>query len=179
MINKNKKIIFVISSKDFRDIEYFKPREILENNGIFVDVASDKLGIAEGADGGKVDVNILVKDIDETQYDGIIFVGGPGCLKHLDNENSYKIIRKFYTKNKLVAAICAAGSILAKAKILKNKKATCWTSESDISLRKILEKEGANFVQKNVVIDKNIITSPGPYAASDFGEAILNYFKNI
>lgn len=174
---EDKKLVFVIASEGFRDIEYSKPREILQEHGVKIFVASDKEGMAKGADGLLVKVDFLINNIDESLYDGIVFVGGPGSLAHLDNEESYKVIKKFFDSKKLVASICAAGAILAKAGILVDKKATCWTSESDESLKNILEEKGASFIKSNVVINENVITSPGPYAAEDFGKAIVDYLQ--
>ena len=48
-----------------------------------------------------INIDLLVSDIKLNEFDAVIFIGGPGCLKNLDNENSYKVIRQttFYLYN--------------------------------------------------------------------------------
>ena len=48
---KEKSIVMIIAFRDFRDAEYFVPKEILEEAGVEVKTASNKLGVAVGADG--------------------------------------------------------------------------------------------------------------------------------
>ena len=137
------KILFVIAKNGFRDVEYFTPKEILEKAGHSVKTASNgKTGeIANGADEGKVKIDIDISDADADDFDAVVFVGGPGALENLDNEESYRLAREVSAKKKLLAAICIAPAILAKAGVLKNRKATVWTSVSDKSAVEILRKK--------------------------------------
>lgn len=173
---KNKKALMVIAFRDFKDEEYFIPKEILEKRGIEIKTVSTKLGTAIGVEGGETKVDYLLKEADINNFDALIFAGGPGCLKDLDNENSYRLVKEVVVQNKLLAAICISPVILAKAGVLKEKIATVWTSPFDKSAIKILEENGAKFVNENVVQDGRIITANGPTAAKEFGEKIL---KNL
>ena len=74
-------------------------------------------------------------------------------------------------KNKFIAAICAAPSILGENKILDGKRATCYPGfESQL--------KGANYIDKSLVIDGNIITSKGPATAMLFSIALLEIMTN-
>ncbi len=169
----NKKIVMIIAFKDFRDEEYFVPKDILEKAGIEVKTASNKMGTAIGADGGEAEVDLLVSEINPADFDAIIFVGGPGCLKNLDNENSYQLARKTIAEDKVLAAICISPVILAKAGVLKDKKATVWSSSLDRSSVEILKENGAIIYEaQEIVIDGKIITANGPDAAGDFAKAV-------
>lgn len=95
----------LIAFKDFRDEEYFVPKEILVKAGAEVKTASSKMGKAMGTDGGQVEVDLTVSEINPADFDAVIFVGGPGCLADLDNENSYNLIKETKAKYKLLAAI--------------------------------------------------------------------------
>jgi protease I len=169
---KGKKAVMIIAFRDFRDVEYFVPKEILEKAGIEVKTASNKSGTAIGADGGDTNVDLLVSQIKVADFDAIIFVGGPGCLDALDNENSYKVAKEAVSQNKVLAAICISPVILAKAGVLEGKRATCWTDPLG-SQAKILKEKGAIFEKKSVVVDGKIITGNGPSAAEEFGKAIV------
>jgi protease I len=173
---KGKKAVMIIAFRNFRDEEYFVPKEILEKAGIEVKTASNKIGTAIGADGGDTNVDLLISQIKVSDFDAIIFVGGPGCLDALDNEDSYKVARETVSQNKVLAAICISPVILAKAGVLKGRRATVWNDFAKTQA-KILEKEGAIFEGKPVVVDGKIITANGPKAAKEFGNTILELLK--
>jgi len=170
---ENKKIAMIIAHRDFRDEEYFVPKEILEGAGAEVKTASNQMGRALGADGGEVEIDLLVKDLNPAEFDVVVFIGGPGCLGNLDNENSYQVAKETVSQNKILASICISPIILAKAGVLKGKKATVWSSPMDRSPVKILEENGAIYQDELVVVDGKIITGNGPGAAKEFGEAIV------
>lgn len=169
----DKKAVMIIAFRDFRDEEYFVPKEILEKSGIIVKTASNQKGTAIGADGGEVNVDLLVSEINPVEYDVVVFVGGPGCLENLDNEDSYRVAKETVSQNKVLAAICISPVILAKAGVLEGKKATVWSSSLDKSPVKILKENGAIYQSDSVVVDGKIITGNGPSAAKEFGEAIV------
>jgi len=171
------KSLFVIAFRNFRDPEYFLPRELLAENGVEVKTASNKKGVAIGAEGGEVEVDFLVEEVNPKDFDAIIFVGGPGCLESLDNEKSYNLIQKTAELQKILGAICIAPVILAKAGVLEGKKATVWSSAFDRSPIKILKENGAEFLDEKVVQDGKIITANGPEAAKEFGRKILEALK--
>jgi len=173
----NEKAVMIIAFRDFRDVEYFLPKEILEKEGIEVKTASNKKGIAIGADGGEAEVDLLVSEISVSDFDAIIFVGGPGCLEALDNQESYRVAQEAISQNKILASICISPVILAKAGVLNGRKATVWSSPFDKGPIKILKANGAIYEEKPVVIDGKIITANGPAAAEDFGKAILKTLK--
>ncbi len=169
----NKKIVMVIAFKNFRDEEYFEPKEVFERLGIGLRTASNIEGTAIGVDGGEANVDFLVSEVKSQDFDAIVFVGGPGCLDSLDNEVSYKLVRKSFAQNKILAAICIAPVILARAGVLNGKKATVWSSPLDRSPVKILKENGAIYIDKGVVVDGKIITGNGPAVAKEFAEKII------
>lgn len=174
---ENKKVALIVAFRDFRDKEYFLPKEVLEKAGVKVITVSNKEGIAIGADGGEAKVDLVLENLKVEDFDGIFFIGGPGALNNLDNEISYKIAKEAFEKGKLVGAICISPVILAKAGILKGKKATVWTSPLDKTGERALKENGAEFLKEDVVVDGKIITASGPEAAEDFGEKIVELLK--
>lgn len=168
-----KRVVMVIAFQGFRDEEYFVPKEILERAGVEVKTASIKLGIAMGDEGGEASIDFLISAIRPEEFDAVIFVGGPGCLQYLDNDDAYHLARETVSQNKILAAICISPVILAKAGVLKEKKATVWNSPLDKTPLKILEENGAEYIDKDVVRDGKIITANGPSAAEEFAQKIL------
>lgn len=170
---RKKRAVFVIAFRDFRDREYFISREILESEGVEIKTASTSKGIALGADGGEARVDFLINEANLSDFEGVIFIGGPGTLQYLDNKDSYKIIRETIEQNKILAAICISPVILAKSGVLDGKRATVWASSLDRKPIKILEENGAIYLEEKVVQDGRIITANGPLATEDFAKKIL------
>ena len=200
MPNQNisgKKIVIILAFRDFRDVEYFVPKEILETAGAEIKTASNsesaksadeggeedlssstKMGRAIGADGGEVEIDLLVKDLNPANFDAIVFIGGPGALEYLENRTAWRIANEAVEKNKVLAAICIAPEILAKAGVLKGKKATVWSSSLDQEEIKALEEAGALYSNENVVIDGKIVTANGPMSAKKFAQEIIKLLGN-
>ena len=174
---KTKKAAMIIAFSGFKDEEYFVTKRTLENEGIEITTVSNKEGTASGADGGEAKVDITVSRLSVEDYDGIVFIGGSGCLENLDNENSYKIVAETVEKNKILGSICISPVILAKVGVLKGKKATVWSSALYKQSIKALKDNGAVYQDKDVVEDGNIITANGPSAAEKFGETIAAKLK--
>lgn len=168
-----KKIAMIIAFRDFRDEEYFIPKEILEKAGAEIKTASTEKGTAIGADGGEANIDFLIEEINPANFDAIIFVGGPGALRYLDNEKSYQLAQQTLRADRILSAICIAPAILAKAGVLQGKKATVWSSPLDKSAVKILKEKGAIYQSESVVVDGKIVTADGPGAAKDFAQAII------
>lgn len=170
---ENKSILMVIAYKDFRDEEYLKTKYLFQVAGGKIKTASTQKGTAVGADGNTVEVDVLIKDANLADYDAVIFIGGSGALTYLDNEDSYKLARETIADNKVLGSICISPVVLAKAGVLKGKKATVWTSLMDKSAVKILEENGATFQDKSVIADGKIITGNGPDASDEFAMKII------
>ena len=165
---KGKKAVMIIAQNNFRDEELLKPKEVLEKNGVTVTVASSSLKESTGMLGAKVKPNILFTNINVADYDAVIFVGGSGASEYWDNPTAHKIANEANNAKKIVGAICIAPVTLAKAGLLKDKKATTFSSTiNDI------KSAGAKYTGAEVEIDGNIITASGPAAAQKFGETIV------
>ena len=163
-----KKAVMIIAQNGFKDEELFQPKEILENSGIEVQVASTTLGFAKSVGGQDFKPQLLVKDINVMDFDAVIFVGGAGATQYWDDPLAHKIAQDAYNSGRVVAAICIAPVTLAKAGILKGKRATVWSTDSGQ-----LIVAGAKYSGNNIERDGKIITASGPFAAREFGEELV------
>lgn len=173
----NKKALIIIAFKGFQDLEYSKTREILEKAGVKITVASSALGTATGKFGNQVETNLTINEVNVADYDAIIFIGGPGATEYIENSTAHDLAQKTVKADKVLAAICIAPEILAKAKVLSGKKATVWSSILDRSSIEVLQTSGAQYLSQEVVADGKIITANGPNAAEKFGQTILEQLK--
>ena len=115
--------------------------------------------------------DISEDEVDFNSIEGIVLPGGmPGTL-NLEKNATVKTALKFAAENgKLIGAICAAPSILGKAGLLKDKRATCFPGFEEYLF-------GACFCDEPAVRDGNIITSRGAGAALEFGFFLLAVTK--
>ena len=165
---KEKKVLFVVAQTNFRDEEYFDPKNILEQAGILTTTASISKGEATSVFGKTIPAEISISDLNPDDYSAVIFVGGAGSKVYFENPTAHKIAQEMLNSGKIVAAICIAPTTIAKAGILKGKKATSFPSAKND-----LIASGAIFTGKSVEKDGNIITADGPDSAKEFGKEIL------
>lgn len=113
---------------------------------------------------------ISIKKLKLDDFSGVIIPGGyaPDILRRYKEVNNF--VRKMYMKEKLVAAICHGGWVLVSAGILKNKKVTGFYAIKDDLLN-----AGADFIDKEVVVDRNLITSRNPYDLPAFCRQIIKF----
>jgi protease I len=169
MTAEGKKAVLIIAYNNFRDEEFLEPKKVLESAGVDVSVASSSLGTAKGMLGATADPDMLIDDINVSDYDAVVFIGGSGSSEYFDNPVAHSIAQEAAESGKLLAAICIAPSTLANAGLLAGKKATSYSSEEGN-----LRSKGAMFTGSGVESDGNIITADGPSSAEQFGQALLD-----
>lgn len=175
--NESISVLMIIVQKDFRDEELQKPRQIMESNGIKVNVASIEKKQATGMLGLTVMPDLAVRDARPDDYTAIIVVGGAGAPELANHQEIIELVQEAYSKNKLVAAICLGPTVLARAGVLEGKRATAWTAIGSMAAKDVLEENGASFVKESLVVDGNIITANGPEAAEEFGNKLVEMLK--
>jgi protease I len=173
-----KHALFIIAPEGFRDEELFEPKQILEDNNFMCDIVSTIDGVCLGKLGAQATTTVSLHTLDVTDYDVLVIVGGPRAPALIDSFLIVDVIKEAYKKNKVLAAICVAPTILAKLGLLANKKATVHTSSIDI-----LKEQKVVYVEEPVVVDGSdvdhiFITANGPDAAIAFGEKIIEILKH-
>jgi len=162
-----KKTALVILSDDFEEIEAFTPVDILRRAEVEVTVASrmDSREVV-GRSGIKVVAECLLADVAaDGEFDLVVLPGGPGCAGLRKDSRVLEIVRKQAAEGRLLAAICAAPTVLKDAGVIKGRRITGHFSILE-ELPNILEKE-------DVVIDGNIVTSRGAGTSVPFSLALV------
>ncbi len=172
--SEEKPILFILAPKNFRWEEYYETRKVLEEGGKKIEIASLNKGFLKGYPQGEAKADLTLEEVKVGDYQAIVFIGGSGAVVYQDNSRALEIAQEAVRENKVLAAICIAPTILAKAGVLKGKKATVWSSSFDKSPIKILQENGAFYLDEKVVKDGKIITANGPAAALEFGQTILS-----
>ena len=114
-------------------------------------------------------------------FDALAIPGGAGEAGFYEDaydERFLDLIREFDKKGKCIASICVGALPIGKAGVLKNRNATTWDLNEG-ARRKQLADFGANVQDKQMVVDKNIITSTGPATSIDVAFQLLEMLTDI
>lgn len=147
-------VLFIIPQYNFSDDEYTIPKVIISRAGYTVETASiSTKELALGADIIKVRPNLTIEQIDTAKYKGVIFVGGYLSKKFYDNKVLITKAQEFNARGTLIGAMDNIPYFMAQWGLLKDVKVTV-----NPSLIKAIKSMGINYIDKNIVIDKNFIT---------------------
>jgi protease I len=163
------KVLFVIAHEGFRDEELAVPKKILADAGFAGVVASTDTTIAKGMLGASLKPDILLSDASAADYVALVIVGGAGAKKLWGDTTLIRLAQEFAAEDKVLGAICLAPVVLAKAGLLKDTDATCFSSVSSE-----LKAEGARYLSEDVVCSGKIVTASGPDAAEAFGKKLVS-----
>jgi protease I len=158
----------IISADGFEDLELFYPLNRLKEEEVDVKIASMEKGTITGKHGYPVDVDLTFDEVNPDDFDMLVISGGKAPEKVRLDEKAIEITKHFFDKNKPVASICHGAQILISAGVVKGRKATCY-----IGVRDDLKVSGANYEDKEVVVDGNLITSRNPNDLYAFGREIV------
>jgi protease I len=147
----------IISADNFEDSELLVPYYRLKEAGIEVEVASIRPGKIEGKHGYEVDVDKALAEVDSESYDILILPGGKAPEKIRNEPLALEIVRRLFSRNKPIAAICHGPQILISAGLLKGKRATCYRTVAGE-----LKAAGALYEDSEVIVDGNLLTSRQP-----------------
>lgn len=169
------KNIVMIATDGFEQSELMKPKEILEKAGAKVTVLSveqtpERIKGWNHTDWGEsVHVDGLVRDAAPGSFDALVLPGGVMNPDKLRQDKAVvSFVQKFVQSGKTVAAICHGPWTLIEAGVVGGKTMTSWPSVSTD-----LKNAGAKWVDKEVAIDGNLITSRKPDDIEAFAKAII------
>jgi protease I len=171
-----KKIAFAVANEGIEQIELTSPWEAVEKAGgqpVLVSVESGEVQAFNHLDKGDTfPVDVTFGDADVSEYDGLVLPGGVANPDNLrTHDDAVAFVRGFFDADKPVAAICHAPWSLVEADVVRGRSLTSWPS-----LQTDLRNAGADWQDKEVVVDGNLITSRKPDDLPAFNEAALAAF---
>jgi len=169
-------IAFVVAGEGIEQVELTEPWSAVEKAGGTPKLVSIDSGTVQAYNHlDKADtfhVDATVSDCDVADFDGLVLPGGvanPDALR-LDHD-AIDFIRRFVEAGKPVAAICHAPWTLVEADVVKGKTLTSWPS-----LRTDLTNAGASWVDEELVVDGNLVTSRKPDDLPAFCKALVDQY---
>ena len=154
------------------EIEGLTVVDILRRAGLDIEMISiNETKEVTGSHGITFMADTVFENVNFDELDAVVLPGGmPGTLNLGGHASVVSTIQTFADKGKLVAAICAAPSVLGAAGILNGKRAVCYPGFEE-------KLTGAIVSEDTVMTDGNVITSRSMGTAIDFALAIVKYFK--
>jgi len=171
--------VLIVATDGFEEWELFGPRQMLQERGADVVLASLSLDPIQATihdDPGKtIRPDLMVDDANADDFDALILPGGvrnPDKLRL--HANVIALIRRFAEQGKPIGAICHGPWLLVEADLLRGRTATSWPS-----IRTDLRNAGATVVDEAAVTDGNIVTSRKPDDVEAFTNALIDRIEDM
>lgn len=169
-----KKFIQLIDN-DFEDLELTYPVLRLREEGCQVDIVGQEAGKTYyGKYGVPVEANLSFNEVVAADYDGILVPGGWAPDKLRRNKKVLAMVREIYELGRPVGEICHAGWVLISAGILKDKIVT-----STPGIKDDMTNAGATWVDKEVVVDDNIVSARRPPDLPAYMKAFIKVMNEL
>ncbi len=164
--------VAVLIENQYQVLEVWYPYLRLREEGMETVLVGTGQNQYQSKEGYPAQQELSIKKADPKNFAGVIIPGGyaPDYLRRHAEINTF--ISKMYTSGKLVAAICHGGWVLVSAGILQGKKVTSFMAIKDDMIN-----AGAEYLDQEVVVDNNLITSRNPYDLPAFCREIISFLK--
>jgi len=171
------KKIAILATYGFEQSELEKPRQALEDAGAEVSVISPEAEKIKGWDmkewGREIGVDQDLESADP-EFDALQLPGGVMNPDHLRmNPKAVQFVKHFFNSGKLVAVICHAPWTLVEADVVRGRTITSWPS-----LKTDLTNAGANWIDEEVVRDRNLVSSRKPDDIPAFNREMISLFAS-
>ena len=167
------KKVAILTENGFEEVELTSPKQALKEAGAEVEIVSpqkDKVKAwAHDHWSIELEVNRQIDDAKETDYDALVLPGGvlnPDKLR--TNENAVAFVKDFIEAGKPVAAICHGPQTLIETGLLEGRTMTSYPS-----IKTDLINAGADWIDREVVVDNGLVTSRSPKDLDAFNEKMV------
>jgi len=168
------KRIAILATDGFEETELTVPQRALSEAGAEVKIISPKSGSIQGMrhkdPGKKVEVSAELKATDESSFAALVLPGGVANPDELRTDpDAVSFVKAFFDHGKPVGAICHGPWMLVEADTVRGRKVTSWPS-----LQTDLRNAGADWIDEEVVVDGNLVTSRKPDDLPAFCDTLIS-----
>ncbi|MGM0364993.1 MAG: type 1 glutamine amidotransferase domain-containing protein [Actinomycetota bacterium] len=165
--------VLILIEDLFEDSELIYPYYRMKEEGYEVKIAAPVAGKEyKGKKGMVLRSDISASEVNAEDIFAVIVPGGYAPDKMRRDPTMVGLVKRMFMDCKVVAAICHGGWMLAEADVIKDRKVT-----GAASISTDLKNAGGQFIDREVVVDDNIITSRGPKDLPAFCRAIIILIK--
>ena len=172
------KRVAILATNGFEESELFSPRDALLAAGAEVEIVSPEPGKIKAwkhDDWGKsIAVDVTLDHVDLSRYDALMLPGGVMNPDHLRKDpRAVDFVRTFFESSKPIAAICHGPQLLIEAGVVDGLTLTSYDS-----IHTDLVNAGAQWVDEEVVVDRNLVTSRSPEDLPAFNDVMITAFSS-
>ena len=173
----NQKRVAIITANGFEEIELTSPKKAMEDAGIKVDILSTEQGKVKAWNHDhwsiELPVDVNLADANPFDYDALMIPGGVINPDKMRAQKEYvNFAKDFMESGKPVAAICHGPQLLIETGLLQGRKMTSYPS-----IKTDVKNAGAEWFDKEVVVDKGFVTSRSPKDLDAFNKKILEEIR--
>jgi len=169
----------ILTADQFEDLEVLYPYYRLLEEGVRVDIAAPKKEHLHGENGYSIEPTKTFDEVVPGDYDILILPGGlatgaPTTVRK--HPLAQAAAREFMGKGKPVASICHGPYTLISAGVVKDRKMTSFWGDG---VPQELVKAGAQYIDSEVVVDGNLITSRYPGDLPAFMREVVKVVRRL
>jgi protease I len=164
-------VLVYLPQQLFNEQEFEPALRRLSLAGIETRLVAADSGVAVSMSQLVVRLDLALRDVNAADYAGLVLIGGSGAAIYWDDTLLQARCREFANSGKVVAAIGIAPVTLARAGVLKGRRATVFHDRTTVDW---LRQAGAEFSFNGVVADCNVITAAPSEQARAFGQAVAD-----
>ncbi len=173
----NKKIAILVTD-GFEQVEMAQPKQALESAGAQTHIISPKSDRVQGWNhfdkGDFFSVDVPLDEVNPADYDALLLPGGVANPDQLRTKaKAIEFIKSFFDAGKPVAVICHGPWTLIEANVVRGRRLTSWPS-----LKTDLQNAGAQWVDREVVVDGNLVSSRKPDDIPAFNREMIELFSH-
>lgn len=165
--------IAILVTDGFEQVELTEPKTALEREGAITKIIAERRGMVQGMHhdqaGDEFPVDLTLAEADSHDFDAVLLPGGhlnAGHLRHIPEAQQF--VRDIQDENKPIAVICHGAWLLVSAGLVQNRTLTSWPS-----LQEEIRNAGANWIDQEVVVDGNWVSSRKPDDIPAFNQKMV------
>lgn len=169
--------VAVLLTDGFEQVEFTEPRSVLEQHGAIIKIVSSARGkvkgVHHGEPGDDFNVDATFDDADPMDFDAVLLPGGKENGSRIRGIGAaQRFLQRIDEEGKPIAAICHGPWLLASAGLVQGRTLTSWPS-----LQEDIRNAGGNWVDEEVVVDGNLVTSRKPDDIPAFNARLVEVFS--
>jgi len=169
--------VAILVTDNFEQVEMTEPRKALDQAGAITKIISNKLGKVQGMNhdqkADQFDIDLTFDQANPDEFDAVLLPGGVmngDQIRVIPNAQAF--VKSLDSEGKPIAAICHAPWLLVSSNLVMGRTLTSWpTLQDDI------RNAGGNWVDGEVIVDGNIVTSRKPADIPAFNEKMIELFS--
>jgi protease I len=174
-----RRVAFLVANEGVEQVELAEPAKAIREAGAEVDLIAPEGEPVQAFNhldkGDTYEPDKTVEEADASDYDALVLPGGVANPDQLRSEaKAVQFVRDFFDAGKPIGAICHAPWTLVEADVVRGRTVTSWPS-----LQTDLRNAGAEWVDEEVHVDDNLVTSRKPDDLPAFNEAIVREFARV